>query len=156
MIKIIIKALVVIVVVFGSINYLSYIKTGKSLIDLNQLVIPKMSLESSDIKKLVPTQKLKEKDGLYKWVNDKGVTQYTQQPPPKPIAFELISVNPNANILPEVKASVTEQTTHLDSNQDINLSYIPENIEKLIKDAKDVQKQLDERAAQQKKQLDNL
>lgn len=40
-------------------------------------------------------------DTLYKWQDKQGVWQYTQDPPPKGVAYRKIEVHPNVNVLPK-------------------------------------------------------
>lgn len=157
MIKIILKALIAVVVVIGLINYVSYLKTGKSILNFNKIPVPEISFDASDIKQFVPSiSKSKAEQGdLYKWVDSNGVTQYTQKPPAEHIKFDIISVNPKANILPEVQTPADENSTDSKREQFTGLSKTPNNIEQLIEDAKNVQEVLGNRAAQQEKEINS-
>lgn len=85
--KIIVKVLIVVALVLGLANYLSYVKTGKGLIDVNDI-----SFDISRLKGLLPSDgdTKTSKGVLYKWVDADGLTQYTQELPPKNTVAEKI------------------------------------------------------------------
>lgn len=90
--KIIVKVLIIVALVLGLANYLSYVKTGKGLIDVNDISAVNISFDISRLKGLLPSDgdTKTSKGVLYKWVDADGLTQYTQELPPKNTVAEKI------------------------------------------------------------------
>ena len=99
---------------------------------------------------------------FYKWKDKNGVWQFTQEPPPEEASAEVVSVNPNANIIQSMSQKEINTTLGFDSKTfgqegkegpavDVNipdLSKLPfplptslpgADIEKLMEDAKALQ-----------------
>ncbi|ALP54026.1 hypothetical protein Tel_13285 [Candidatus Tenderia electrophaga] len=92
---------------------------------------------------------------VYKWRNDAGVWQFSNEPPGAGGGVETVVVAPNSSVrsfaedaqtvvAPSDQAVVDEQ----DVSQSVDLLPTPERVQKLIEDARNVQTLVDERGKQ--------
>ena len=95
------------------------------------------------------------KDIFYQWYDAKGNVQFTSEPPPDGVEYTVKGFDPNANVIQAVEplpaegdepAAVSEAKP---SDDDIGNPYSQEAIEKLFKDAQNIEKMLNERLKQQ-------
>ena len=152
MAKIILKMVVMLVVVVGVSNYALYIMTGKTPFSTNNLKMPDISAPSVD--SLVNGGKTT----AYKWTDENGVVHYSSEPPPEHRQVEVLEVDPNVNLVQgvEKKEEIAGPGSQGPGSQPaLDLPggnvYSPENVQKLIQDAKDVQQKLNERYKEQEK-----
>lgn len=132
-------------------------KDGRPLMSWKDLKAPDLDLpEVPDGLKLPNAGATgKRQDIIYKWRDAKGELHFTSSPPPKGIEYEAKGYDPNANLIQSIEikheeavAPVAEQPQQNES-KGIGNPYSPEKIEKLFKDAENVQKLLDDRMKQQ-------
>ncbi|PCK02945.1 MAG: hypothetical protein COA42_21605 [Alteromonadaceae bacterium] len=158
--KLIIKVVFMVVFMVGLTSYMTYVQTGKSPFDFSNMSAPDISLNADSIKGLLPSGGGAEsgKDVFYKWVDDDGLTQYTQVPPPEHIKAEVIALDPNMNVIQGVKPKARVETAKKKRQigQMDGSVYSPGNMKRLMDDAKNVEKVLNDRAEQQKQMLDGL
>lgn len=147
MAKMIFKMVVMLVVVVGVSNYALYIMTGKTPFSANDLKMPDISAPSVD--SLVNGGKTT----AYKWTDENGVVHYSSEPPPEKQQVEVLEVDPNVNLVQGIQKK--EEVPGPGSQPSLDLPsgnvYSPENVQKLIQDAKDVQQKLNERYKEQEK-----
>ena len=150
--------LLVIGVMIGLSNYFTYLKTGKGLFNANTLSMPDISLDTRSIKDLLSADKEPQEsnDVLHKWVDSNGVTQYTQTRPPKHAIGKVILVDPNANVVARLKTNAKTPEKAPQADDPEGSAYNPSTVKKLMDDAKNVQKLLDDRAAKHTEIIDGL
>lgn len=164
--KLIFKCVSMVLIFVGISNYMMYLMTGKS--PFAGMKLPSLSFDSASLG--VATDSLKGlspvggKDTIYKWVDEHGVTQYTSEPPPETVAMTQLELDENTNVIQGLKMPEAEAPTNSQNAQnppaqlalpDGNL-YSPEKIKKVIDDAKNVQKLLNDRVKQQDDALNSL
>ncbi len=149
--KLVIKSLMMIAIFIGISQYFVYIMTGKSPLD--ELKAPEISLSTPDIKDVVTGGK----QTVYKWVDENGVTQYTSEAPPEQSATAM-ELDPNTNIVQGIKMPEGEETEEETPKAEVPQGniYSPQSVKKLMDDAKNVQKLLNDRYEQQEKALQDM
>ena len=131
-------------VVIGMSNYALYLMTGKT--PFSSFKLP--SFSKAEIQSVNPLNNRPEQ--AYKWVDKKGVTHYsTEKPPQEQASVEVLEVDPNVNIIQSVKMpeEIEEASTTITPVE--GPLYDPQNIKKLMDDAKNVEKVLQERYEKQ-------
>ncbi|WNO10357.1 DUF4124 domain-containing protein [Teredinibacter sp. KSP-S5-2] len=151
--KLIFKVVVMVAVMVGISNYMLYLITGKSPFSASNFKVPDVSSVSSEIKKANP---MGNKETAYKWTDENGVVHYSSEPPPEQIA-EKMEVNPDTNLVQGLRKEEEEVPGPQSAPAPgLNLPdgsiYNPENIKKLVDDAKEIQNMMNER----NKQMENL
>jgi hypothetical protein len=149
--KLIFKVIVMLVIMIGAANYGVYIMTGKS--PFADFSWSKISINAPDVGNVLP----KGKEKVYKWEKD-GVIVYSSEPPPEAQNSELIEVDPNTNIVQATEvpnADTGEQSVQTPGMPDGPV-YSPDQIRKIVDDAKEVRRMMDERSAEQEKALREL
>lgn len=148
--KLIFKVVVMLLIMIGAANYGVYIMTGKS--PFADFSWSKVKISAPDVGSVLPAGKEK----VYKWEKD-GVIVYSSEPPPESQASEMIEVDPNVNIvqatkIEEPKAEQPDNTVGMPQGP----IYSPDQVKKIIDDAREVKDMMDERAAEQDKILKEL
>ncbi len=152
--SLIIKAIFMVITFAGISQYMLYLMTGKH--PFSGVEAPTLSLEPAKLRELAP---IGNKQTVYKWVDENGVTQYSSEPPPENVRTQTLELDPRLNI---VQGTEAPQAAEKPKSQPPALAlpegpiYSPETINKLINDAQNVQNLLDERYQQQNKALKNL
>lgn len=147
--RLIIKCAIMLLIFIGITQYLMYLRTGKTPFkDWEKPQLP-------DIKSAVPALDQK----VYKWVDENGITQYSEEPPPNSATqSQTLHVNPNTNIVQGL-GSRPQKSLEKPSSQ-VALPegpiYSPDTIEEIMQKTHDVKKMLEERVEQQNKALENL
>lgn len=163
------KSIVMMTLMFGVSSYLMYLSTGRtpwSLLGINTFadvtdrIKPDLSVEgmsakvkqqmarlSSDAGDLVPnavTQALQDapaEQAVYKWVDEQGVTHFSETPPDNKIA-ETVLLDPNRNVikgLPDKNSSADGAVANANP----------------MESAKGLQKMVDDAEAQRQAVMDN-
>lgn len=92
----IVKSIMMLVVIVGLIHYALYLKTGQLPWGTDwkgpSLSVP-VSLPSVD--NMLPSSKTR----VYKWVDEHGVVNYSQEPPPANLQGQTLEVDSNVNII---------------------------------------------------------
>ena len=88
---------------------------------------------------------------IYQWVDEHGIKHFGSAPPPN-VAAEVRHLKPDQNVIQAVKVPDREEVVDEPAQEDEILKnpYNPETVKKLINDAKNVQKLLDQRFENQK------
>lgn len=144
------KIALMIFVMLGISNYGFYLMTGKAPL-LSGFKFPDFS--KTDLNPLSSAP-----ETAYKWVDENGRTHYSNEVPAQSQpAIEVIKVDPNTNIIQavELPEEAEEGETTVITPVEGPL-YKPENIQKLINDAKNVEKVLQERHKKQEEIINNL
>jgi hypothetical protein len=138
-------------------------KDGRPLMSFDNLKMPSISLpETPDVKPVLPaTEGMAGKDIVYQWRDAEGSLNFTTEPPPAGVEYTVKGYDPRTNLIQSVEAepeapepgSMSESERN-DSDQvqdasDVGNPYSPEKIQKLFKDAKNVEKLLNDRMKQQ-------
>ena len=96
---------------------------------------------------------------VYKWIDENGTTHFSKTKPAiNPSKIEIIAVSDNVNIIESPPARLEPKGAPKDDVPSINsknISYSPENIQKLIKDAQNLQDTLNQRYQAQDDILNN-
>ena len=127
-------------------------ENGNTLMSFKNLGLPDFSMpDMPDAKKL--TSGSGQKDYFYKWYDAEGNVQFTTEPPPEGVEYTVKGYDPDTNLIQAVQAP-SEKTAQqnqekpaapgLDSGA-LDNPYSPDNVKKLIEDAKNVQKILNQR-----------
>ena len=91
MLKILIKVVIVLGIVWAALVYANYLKTGhfnayilntKTRDLLNSLKTPQLSMPDISLPQTIPQLSQQHAKAAYKWRNAQGNWQYTSQPPP--------------------------------------------------------------------------
>lgn len=143
--------------------------SGKPLMSLSNFSLPDFSLPDTSLPEIrslssssVPVEAddsdLSGKDVFYKWRDAEGNLHFTSDPPPKGVDYTLKGYDPNANVIRSVEPEIvaiepdTEPDTQASAQArepgDIGNPYSQGSIEKLFKDAKNIEKMLNERLQQ--------
>ncbi len=130
---------------------------GKPLMTLDKLKLPSMSMPKVPDNIKIPDLPAgdREKDIIYKWRDARGDLHFTSSPPADGIKFTTKGYDPNTNLIQSVEVK-EEEPVEIEVEQpkdakptDNGNPYSPEKIGKLIDDAQNVQKLLNERMKQQ-------
>lgn len=162
MLKLLLKIIFIIILLFGFSNYANYLVTGEP----PEINIKKLTLPNIEISKI--TDSISEKlesareeiepaaknTYLYKWRDEKGIIHYTSEKPSENIQnIESIKLSNDTNVVPAVSENKTNsekanqlQTPSTDLSENI---YSPEGIIHLFDQAKDVQNLMNEQFSQQ-------
>ncbi len=133
-------------------------KDGRPLMSFSDIKTPSLSLPSlPDITtKAEPKSASGGEDIIYKWKDKKGVLHFSSSPPPEGIEFTSKGYDPNANLIQSVKVITEQPTEQLRPQQnqpqktsEIGNPYSPAKVEKLFKDAQNVEKLLNDRLKKQ-------
>lgn len=139
-------------------------KDGKPLMSFNNIKAPELSLPEipDSINSLDNKSQSSGKDIIYKWRDRKGDLHFTTAPPPKGVEYTVKGYDPNANLIQSIKISTEEteqpeqtgQQTQTKKSVDIGNPYSPEKVEKLIEDAQNIEKLLNDRVKKQQTLID--
>jgi hypothetical protein len=166
------KVAVMTLVLFGGMNYMAYLYTGKSFfpawLEKTRARIANFKQDASEALGSVKTA-AEDTTGraIYKWTDADGVQQYTSDPPPEGVRAEIVRLDPNANLIravpvpesaPETPAAPADSapSEQAPAAPDIPFPYTPEQIGKTMEDARNAQKTMNERIEQQQRILENL
>lgn len=152
--KLLLKAGITLGVMF--IGY-KYILTGGG----GSFQIPGMSNVTEQAQKGVTElgNALPEKDvTVYQWVDDKGVTHFGGTPPTGQGTYDKKEIRANTNLLNAYKSPAVEDKKpgQRPRVSKVGNLYSPEGVKNLMDDAKGASDQINDRAAEQQKMLDDL
>ncbi len=133
-------------------------KDGRPLMSFDSLKAPDISVpELPDSVKMPELESQPGgKDIVYQWRDENGMLHFTSDPPPAGMKYTVKGYDPNANLIqsiePEPEVVADTSSAGPDQNQislDVGNPYSPENVKKLVDDAKQIQKILNDRYKQQ-------
>ncbi|MDH5613032.1 MAG: DUF4124 domain-containing protein [Gammaproteobacteria bacterium] len=94
---------------------------------------------------------------VYKWVDEYGVTQFSNLPPQEGGGSEKIVLSPNTNIMDAVKIPEKEQEEEVKSQVfSLGSPYSPGGMKKMVDDSMAMQEQLNQRQADQDKMIQDM
>lgn len=144
-------------------------KDGTALMSIKDIGLPDFSLpDLPDLPKLpkandfsTSDESLAGKDIFYKWNDAEGNVQFTTEPPAAGIEYTIKGFDPDANVIQAVKIPPKESTSKeaksnapkSDKAGEIGSPYSKESIEKLFKDAKNIENMLNQRFNDQQSQV---
>ena len=137
---------------------------GKTLMSFSDLGLPDFSLP--DMPSMSATGQSSSSSGsggvavFYKWYDDRGTVQFTTELPPDGIDYEVKEFDPNTNLIQAVSLPAEETTTDVSAvptarepSLEIGSPYNPEDVKKLIEDAQNIEKKLQQRFEDQNSAL---
>lgn len=135
---------------------------GKTLMSFTDIDLPDFSLPS--LPKLPDASSMSSsndslggKDLFYKWYDAEGNVQFTTEPPAEGIEYTVKGFDPDTNVIQAVELPQEEpepdETPPAKNSEESGSLYSREGIEKLFKDAKDVEKLLNQRMKDQESAL---
>jgi len=148
--KLLTKIAMMLFVMLGISNYGFYLMTGKN--PFSGFKLPDFSPPSLSDNPLGNG-----KETAYKWTDEHGVTHYSNEAPPVELAAEVLEVDPNVNVIQSVE--VPKKDTRQEPSAITPVEgplYKPENIKKLIDDAKNVEKVLQDRHEKQEEIINSM
>lgn len=90
---------------------------------------------------------------IYEWIDSEGAIQFSNQPPPAGVEYRVRQFDRNANVIQSVElpsgeagtAAVEAQESSPGDPQESPSPYTPEGVQKLMDDAKNIEKLLNQR-----------
>lgn len=138
-------------------------KDGRPLLSLSRLNAPSLPQVS------LPAWNKPEGDDrasapvtLYRWRDERGIWQFSDNPPPPGVAYETVAVDPDVNLLDsrgstppgDASASQAAQEPSASSGLPLPLTVSPDGIKKIMGQARGVEALTKERKAAQDRALD--
>lgn len=163
--KIIFKMLLMTAVFVGIGNYMLYITTGQS--PFSNFKLPTFSSAKQDLKSGINNTFSSGKQEAYKWTDKNGVVHYSSAPPEHLATqtqidqathnkqLQKIEVDPNTNLIQGVKLAEKKEEQITEKPAATTNVYSPAGAQKLLNDAKNVEKLLNDRFEAQKKAIDS-
>ena len=96
-----------------------------------------------------------EKVHVYKWRDQNGVMQFSNEPPPLSVDAEQIVLDPNSNVIQAVKVAEKEEVAPVVKAESAS-PYSVNGMKKVVDDAKGVEQVLQKRHEEQQKVIENL
>ncbi len=94
---------------------------------------------------------------IYQWTDAEGVTHYGGTPPTNQGAYEKKEIRANTNVVQAYKGQEEDADDAAGPRiAKVGNPYSPEGIKDMINSSKDLQKQLNERTAEQEKMLQDM
>ncbi|MCW8918509.1 MAG: DUF4124 domain-containing protein [Gammaproteobacteria bacterium] len=129
-------------------------KDGKPLLSWSDLKAPKMpNLSLPELPRIMPETDERQPHQpvtIYRWQDEEGTVQFSNETPAKGVAYEVVEVNPDANLI-QAPVAVTSNTAPPDSSEATTptlpspLTASPGEALQLLEDARKVQGLSDER-----------
>ena len=106
-----------------------------------------------NVKEVVTDKKVE----IYKWVDEHGVTQFSNTPPFEGGESEKIVLSPDINVMDAIKIPEEEQKVAAKPEVfSLGSPYSPDGMKKMIDDSQDVKETLNQRQAEQEKILQDI
>lgn len=96
-----------------------------------------------------------EKVHVYKWRDQNGVMQFSNEPPPLSVDAEQIVLDPNSNVIQAVKIAEKEEVAPAVKAESAS-PYSVNGMKKVMDDAKGVEQVLQKRHEEQQQMMENL
>ena len=129
-------------------------QNGNTLMSFSDLGLPDFSMPSMP-KANLGSSSSTQRDIFYQWKDASGTVQFTTQPPPEGVEYEIKKYNPNSNVIkavevpePEEEKPEGEAGAVAQGDQpsiQIGSPYNPDDIKKLIDDAQSIEQKLQQR-----------
>ena len=143
---------ILIAVLIGSIIYFNTFENNidfnRKLFDYYDTAISKLGLKGTS------------KTVIYSSVDDKGHRQYSDMSPSDNNDTRVLTIDPNANVVPAVPTKPTDISGTKPTNSATTVSPLtpytnPKQIVQLVEDAKNIEQNLQDRKSAMDKQIDN-
>jgi hypothetical protein len=96
-----------------------------------------------------------EKVHVYKWRDQNGVMQFSNEPPPLSVGAEQIVLNPNSNVIQAVKVAKKKKVAPVVKTESVS-PYSVSGMKKVMDDAKGVEQVLQQRHEEQQQMMENM
>ncbi len=140
---------------------------GKTLMSLSDISLPDFSMPkmpkfSQAFKGSEPIpgddSNLSGKDVFYQWYDAEGNLQFTSEPPAQGIEYTVKGFDPNANVIQAIKAPQEQDEAETDEQKsakadDFGNPYSGDSIKKLLDEARNVEKLINQRLKDQESAL---
>ncbi len=95
---------------------------------------------------------------VYQWTDEHGVTHFGSAPPTGQGAYEKKEISANTNVMQALKTGDEEEDEPVSGPRvaTVGSVYSPEGVKDLMDNTKDLQKQLNERMAEQEKMMNDI
>ena len=128
-------------------------QNGKTLMSFSDIGLPDFSMPSLSSNKVKSAVGGSKTDMFYQWQDADGTIQFTTEPPPEGVEYTIKKYNPDTNLikavsLPEEEEPVAEPGVASEGQQpkiQIGSPYSTEEVKKLIEDAQNIEKKLQQR-----------
>ena len=147
----------------GAGNYVLYLLSGKTVFrDLDMPDIPELSLsipELPTVSRVVSDTMDSDADTVFKWTDDAGVIHYSSEAPEQ-VQAQVIQLDPDTNLVEATRVQ-PQMTQNRQANPATDAPSSPSpdwqgrDINKLISDAQNVEKLLQDRYNKQKEIIDS-
>jgi hypothetical protein len=94
---VIVKCAMLVVIIISLVHYALYLKTGQ--LPWQSPMLSNVLSESLPVMKLESAKLGSGKTQVYKWIDEQGVLNYSQEPPPATVTSEVLEVDPNVNLI---------------------------------------------------------
>jgi len=140
-------------------------KDGRPLMSFDEIRAPSLSLPDISLPELQNRGAEQETGGaiakknvIYQWRDEKGELNFTTSAPPKGVDFSEKAYDPNMNLIQSVrlKSEPAEEISEPPAKikaADIGNPYSPQKVEKLMEDAQNIEKLLNDRFKKQEAML---
>jgi hypothetical protein len=157
----IVKSIMMIIIIVAMVHYALYLRTGKlpwsgwqgETISL-PTSLPILPTSLSNAEDMLPSSKTR----VYKWVDEQGVLNYSQEPPPASITSKAMDVDANVNLIQGTPLPQIEESDTSSRPRSVLLgeSGYGEEEQTPIEKAEEARALLEEREKEMKKILDSL
>ncbi|NOR43873.1 MAG: DUF4124 domain-containing protein [Gammaproteobacteria bacterium] len=96
-----------------------------------------------------------EKVHVYKWRDQNGVMQFSNERPPLSVGAKQIVLNPNSNVIQAVKIAEKKKVAPVVKTESVS-PYSVSGMKKVMDDAKGVEQVLQQRHEEQQQMMENL
>jgi len=112
---------------------------------------------TAKLPKNVQTVVTDKKVEVYKWVDEHGVMQFSNTPPPEGGASDKVVLSPDTNVIQAYEAPQQEATTGSGPRvYNLGSPYSPEGMKNLVQDSLNVQQKMNERQAENDKMMEDI
>ncbi len=168
--KAIYMAVVFLIIAFGGSAYMNYLASGKLVLPFAQFFEGKSAGQMLEGMKDKATNVGKEASAkvtgkdtspkVYKWQDKNGQWHYSSTAPQNSQKAQQVTIKKNQNVIDSVKVELPAEPEQAQTTAKPVIKkpnpYSPSQVKETIDAAKNMQKMVDERAAQQKAVLDSL
>lgn len=135
------------VVVAAVVPFVLPLRDGRPLLDYRQIRLPglpeiEMPAAGGDATAAAPVT-------FYKWRGPEGEWQFGNTPPAQGIPFEIVSVDPGANLYQGISAPAPAAATPPSAPATVAETYSPARVQQALDQARKVQSMMNQRASDQ-------
>lgn len=167
--KLLFKMAAMLFVVTGISSYMLYLTTGQHPLShwkqqLSGFDLQNVKNSVSNLGEKLPSlpvdgnNSLSSEQTVYKWVDENGVTQYSEEPPQEGVEKTELKLDINTNIVqgtPVQQNDETDEASEEVATANAPANLVPANTRQLIQDAQQVQELLKQRDQQMRETIDS-